>query len=593
MEKQTNKKYLGFSLGYDSSACLLDSNDNILKAISEERLTRIKNDKHFPMKAINFCLQDIDKKDIEKVCYSNYERDSLETILERSYFSLDEVKTIFNKTNNFDKFLKLLFKEKFDLDTSFHRTEHHQAHSIGSYVCSGFNDDALLITSDGFGDGFSSTLNIIENGRIKRIEQFSNTSKNSIGLVYQYTTRALGYKMHRDEWKLLGNEPKGNNKNERYYGFFRNLISYDFSTHKIKVNIENFKQDKTKNKSIDDFDFMLSLQDYISKNINLKEKNDVSACLQRRIEEVACDWVGDITKYFGNKPLCLSGGVFMNVKLNNKLYDLNKNQPIYVLPFAGDLGTCIGSCYDYLFKDKPIETKKLTSLFLGTDIKDDVEKSFLEFNIKLKKVDDIANEVSSILSQNKLINICLGKSEFGPRALMNRSTLYTAEFTDVNEWLNEACNRDKIMPYAPVTIEDFENDLFLNAKNAEDSTRNMTITLIATNEYKKNYPATSHKIINEDSMSARPQIVKIGDNPLAWDIIRKYHEKTGRKAIVNTSFNVHNSPIVNTTRDAIRTFIYMGVKDSYLLVENNLISYEENKQNFDKLRETIRKEDFV
>jgi len=143
-----------------------------------------------------------------------------------------------------------------------------------------------------------------------------------------------------------------------------------------------------------------------------------------------------------------------------------------------------------------------------------------------------------------------GRMEFGPRSLGNRSILYHCADASVNDWLNKRLDRTEFMPFAPATLEDDVNRSFHGIAGAEHAAEFMTITFDCTDEFKSKCPAAVHV-----DGTARPQIVRAKTNPSFHRVLQHYRELTGVGTLVNTSFNMHEEPIVCTPEDAVRSFV--------------------------------------
>jgi len=158
--------------------------------------------------------------------------------------------------------------------------------------------------------------------------------------------------------------------------------------------------------------------------------------------------------------------------------------------------------------------------------------------------------------------------EYGPRALGNRSILYQATDPTVNDWLNERLNRTEFMPFAPASLFEDRHKCYKNVGENFFPAMFMTITFDCTEELKRTCPA----VVHIDS-TARPQLVTENSNPSFYKIIKEYKKRTGLLSIINTSFNMHEEPIVCTPFDAIRAF-NLGHLD-YLAMSDFLVHPKE------------------
>jgi carbamoyltransferase len=191
----------------------------------------------------------------------------------------------------------------------------------------------------------------------------------------------------------------------------------------------------------------------------------------------------------------------------------------------------------------------------------DIEQELERYNVAFVSCEDIEREVATLLAQGKVVAHFNGRMEFGPRALGNRSILYSTTDQTVNDWLNKRLNRTEFMPFAPITIADEAKHCYLNLSGAEFTSQFMTITFDCTDRMKNESPAVVHV-----DGTARPQLVNREINPRCYRILRHYQELTGIPSLVNTSFNMHEEPIVCTPADAIRAFLdghldYLAIGD--------------------------------
>jgi carbamoyltransferase len=176
----------------------------------------------------------------------------------------------------------------------------------------------------------------------------------------------------------------------------------------------------------------------------------------------------------------------------------------------------------------------------------------------------IASRLARLLADNKIVAIARGEMEFGPRALCNRSILYSAKDKSVNSWLNSKLNRTEFMPFAPV-IRDIDADKFFIINKYAGAYEYMTITVPCREITVKDAPA----IVHVDN-TARPQIISEDSNPLMYEILSKYAEITNSGILVNTSFNMHEEPIVRTNDEAIQAFLSSDL--DALLLHNTLFT---------------------
>jgi carbamoyltransferase len=234
---------------------------------------------------------------------------------------------------------------------------------------------------------------------------------------------------------------------------------------------------------------------------------------------------------------------------------------MYVFPHMGDGGLALGATLAYL-KPSPFRFK---NLYFGPEYSNaEIKKELERNNLKYTFYKDMETEIAKLLAKGKVVARFKGAMEFGPRALGNRSILYQPTDVSVNDWLNTKLKRTEFMPFAPTVLEEHAEKCFKNMKGAEYTAKFMTITFDCTNWMKKNCPGVVHV-----DGTARPQILSKKDNLPFYKIIDNYRKLTGIPCVINTSFNMHEEPIVCSPHDAIRAF-----KDSrlnFLALENFLV----------------------
>ena len=262
--------------------------------------------------------------------------------------------------------------------------------------------------------------------------------------------------------------------------------------------------------------------------------------------------------------MALAGGIFANVKVNQRVKELGVNN-IFIFPHMGDGGTGAGAALQLYSQHEKLKPCELDNVYFGPSFSDEEIKEGLNKNkLDYDKYNDITGIVAELLKDGKVIGYFDNGMEFGPRALGARSILYQATDKKVNDWLNKRLKRTEFMPFAPLTLDKFTKKCYKNSDGAEYAAKFMTITFDCTDYMKKTSPATVHV-----DGTARPQLIDKNTNPKYHEILLKYHKLTGIPSIVNTSFNMHEEPIVCTPNDAIRAF-KLGHLD-YLAIGNYLI----------------------
>lgn len=563
------KFYIGMNFGFNASACIISNQRGILAAISQERLNGIKNTKEIPIDAILECcrIAEVQKRgiEIERLTYSHYQTLTLEEI--EKYVS-DKYKKFLDGCKIPDDFFEKVLSDKkiFVKNKTMFRVKHHVAHLYSAIGVYGKEQNFIGITADGFGDGLSGRIVAYLDGKETVLSEVK--LKNSLGLLYQFTTGALGYKMHQHEGKITGLAAYGI---PLYKDVFRDLYFADkeFKTDDIELTDE--EKEQARESTIIDFDEFLKVRKKVFGTVKRlldtgAAPKNIAASLQSYVEDRITSWImtnvvkwEEENKVEGKLPCYLAGGLFANVKLNQRVHELQfeKDEKLFprvlVSPPMGDEGTAIGAavyaaefdgCYD---DDLGTSLKTpMDNVLVGTSIFRDLLrlKEMAENNKNVKvtmfdSVDECNSKLVDLLADKKIVCLCQGRMEFGPRALCNRSILYDCTDKTANDWLNAQLGRTEFMPFAPVCLKKFANDLFYDVGGTEDTCCFMTMTLNCKEEMANNYPAACHV-----DNTARPQFVTKRINKRMSNILEKYYDRTRKKVLINTSFNLHNYPII-------------------------------------------------
>jgi len=560
---------LGLHNDEDSGVCLL-KNGKIIDIINEERLTRKKLQGGFPKKSIEYILQKnrISLKKIDFFAYGWHGRQNnflkyIEKLLSRiSKCNLQDKKIknlIFERLRvefgrddfTFKKYITEA--EKFGIPKS--KTfffDHHSCHAWSAFSCSKFNN-ALVFTMDARGDLKSASVSIAskKNG-LKEIT--NNLSFDSLGFLYGQITHYLGYKPHRHEGKITGLAGYGDYKKTIH--IFRKLIKWDKT--KIVSNLGYYRP------------FFTNINKDLKKDLKKHTREDIAAGVQFHCEDIVVKFIKYwIKKLNNNKPtnICLAGGLFANVKINQKIFEINKVKEVFVFPHMGDGGLTIGAACRMNFQVTKKSKVNLNHVYYGPSF------SKQEIMIQLKKYKKILNFYSSknlkvdatnLLLDDKVLGFFSGRMEFGPRALGARSILFNTKDKNANNWLNKRLKRTEFMPFAPVTTFKLANKCFKNWKQTDACTPFMTKTFKCKNDFVKKNPAVVHV-----DRTARPQVINRKYNKSYYDIINHYCLKSGQHSLINTSFNQHEEPIVCSPKDAIKSLLSNNV--DYLIIENFII----------------------
>lgn len=421
--------------------------------------------------------------------------------------------------------------------------DHHEAHAYSAYLTSGF-DRATVITMDNVGDGFSAKVFQGRDGKCEFL--YGVSALHSPGQFYGEITQALGFE-HLMAGKVTGLAAFGNPA--ATYPIMKELFS--LSPDRKRFVTPSLVSTRRRQ------DLFARLRAY--------SREDIAAGAQKRLEDVVSEFVATAVFEAGSSSVAVAGGTFANVKLNQKILHLPGVKAIFIHPAMTDQGISMGAGLQYLSLHNGLRPSRLDHVYLGLGYTEqEVGTALEQSGLVFKRSADIERTVADLLLAGKVVARFKGRMEYGPRALGNRSILYTTAEPSVNDWLNKKLKRSEFMPFAPATLAEYAPNCYLDYAGAEDPARFMTITFECSEAMKRWSPGVVHI-----DGTARPQVVHEQDNPSYYRLLRLYHEGSGIPSIINTSFNMHEEPIVCSPSDAIRAFIRSQL--DYLAIENFLV----------------------
>ncbi|HRZ85777.1 MAG TPA: carbamoyltransferase C-terminal domain-containing protein [Candidatus Paceibacterota bacterium] len=572
---------LGLNIGHNSTACLL-KDGKIIGCISEERFSRIKNYYGIPIKSIQFLLNDngisIDKLDFIVLDnhYIDKEKENFTKSFIEAYTDKSKKKKILSKLGyKFPKLFNSYLNRKESLKNLKKREEkiriqistkldypiekilvidHHLTHTLSCLFNLTYekNKNWLIFTLDGEGSGICASVSTYNGHKLKIISKSKKTA--SLGYLYALTTLYLGMKPLEHEFKVMGLAPYAKkDKINELYPKLKDLFWFDDLEFKSKFN--------------------MVFSDYFLETIKFYRFDNIAASVQKLTEELICEWINNAIKKTGICNIALSGGVFMNVKANKKASEIPEVKDIFIMPSSGDESNAIGAClYGYKeycernnikFEPKPIKNLYLGPVYDNSYIEDLIKREELIKKYKIKKYKNINKEVAKLLAKGEIIARCSGKSEWGARALGNRSILSSAKNHETIKILNETIkDRDFWMPFTPSILDKYSKRYIVNPKKIFSPY--MVITFDSTKKAREEIPAAMHPY----DQTVRPQVVTKDYNKDYYEIIEEFSKLTGIGGILNTSFNIHGEPNVLTPEDALYTVEKSDLK--FLVMENYL-----------------------
>lgn len=426
---------------------------------------------------------------------------------------------------------------------SYEKVSHHTAHNYGAYFTSGFEGKVLSVSYDGGGETSYMKVYLCEDEKMLEVLNLPVALNGSLSHLWGFFTstingyddRFLGYwKICKDEGKLMGMAPEGH-YDERIYRILNSLIDYkDF----------RFFPTDTGNKS--KFVGMSMFEN--GEFDTLRKKEIFSFNLQKLTEDLMLRFFEDLhQRYPEYKKIVLSGGLFANVKLNQKINELNWVDEIYVFPAMGDEGLSLGSAIYKAVELGEISTPfRMKNFFLGTEyLEKDVDDLLKTYNFEREIYDP--EIIAKDIDDGKIIGVFQGKMEFGPRALGNRSILTRPTERKTHSELNKRLGRYDTMPFAPMVLGDYFEEVFTSGKS-KYSSEFMTICYTTKEDWIDKIPA----VIQKSDKTARPQIITEENNSMIYNLMKHYYEISSIPVILNTSFNIHNEPILEHPKDAFQ-----------------------------------------
>ena len=595
---------LGISAYYHDSAAALIKNGIVISAAQEERFTRIKHDKSFPLESINFILKDnsITLNQIDAVVF--YEKPYLKfKRLLKTYIDFFPKGLEFFLSSFVKSFQKKLFLERdiiFNLkkiDSNYKKKkikfiEHHLSHAASAFYSSPF-DESLILTLDGVGESTTTSISIGKKNKIKIVERIE--FPHSIGLLYSSFTYYLGFKVNSGEYKVMGLAPYGI---PRYKKIILEKIIDLKNDGSFKLNMEYFNYCTGLTMINQNFINLFGVEVRDSENGKLEQFHmDVAASIQAVIEDAVKKIARHAKEKYGYKNLCLAGGVALNCVSNAQIAKEKIYDEIWIQPAAGDAGGALGCAQAYWFNDlrnsRVPATNYMKGSYLGPKFtEDNIQSTLKKEGAVYKKLlyEDLISTVANELNNQMSIGWFQGKMEFGPRALGNRSILADPRSEKMQNNLNLKIKfRESFRPFAPSVLLEKAIDYF-EMDNIRSTpymllVRNINKKLIISNENNLNnikgldllkiktslIPAVTHV-----DFSARVQTVDKKENKKFYDLINEFYKKTGCPLLVNTSFNIRGEPIVCDPKNALDCF--MGTNLDVLVIENFILFKKDQKK---------------
>jgi carbamoyltransferase len=445
--------------------------------------------------------------------------------------------------------IRSILRQEFGIEAPVEFVDHHLAHAASAYFTSGF-EDALVVTMDGGGDGSSGHVYSVQDGAFEQIARTS--AYNSLGNYYSYVTHLCGYKAQKHEGKITGLAAQGAPR-------YKDLLATRITLRDGHI------------KNVGGQVFLGAVKDLDRRLAEGWTHPDLAASIQQHSEEIATGYVSQFLDPDRPRDVALAGGLFANVRINQEIFELPGVKRVFVHPGMTDGGLAVGAALASCIRNRQgprasYRTGVIGDVYLGPEYTDrEIERELSRSGIAYHKPDELERDVARLLAEGRVVARFDGRMEYGPRALGNRSILYHPGDPTVNDWLNALLQRTEFMPFAPATPMEQAGRFYRSIDGAEDTARFMTITFYCTDWMRE----SCRGVVHVDG-TARPQLVVRDENRAYHRIIEEFGRLTGIPTIVNTSFNMHEEPIVCTPGDAIRAFLighldYLAI-GSYLAV---------------------------
>jgi carbamoyltransferase len=559
---------LGVYTSHDAGAALFDDYRRIA-SVALERPTRIKGDgNRFPTEAVEECLaqaglraQDVDVIAMPRVDYPTryYKpRAWLPWPKAKKNGKTDLIRVM---SGNFIRDPEAAFDaRRYLAELGFNPKRayfynHHLAHALTALFHTRW-DDALLYTSDGGGDRVYYSLRQLRDGRLTDVfggEADSIAFRrpqhggDSLGNLYLFVTAATGFQPLRHEGKVLGLAAFGE----------------PVRAEEMKANYRLMPNGEIR--AVKD---MKDISAQIHALAKTTKREDLAASAQKTLEDLTLASLKRALETHPAKNLGVAGGVFANVKLTQRIAEKFPFEEIFVYPAMSDQGEATGGVLQFLCERDGLATwlkqrAPLGNVYFGRDYMDRADAAFLAGAKRVDAPEGLAETAARLIAEGKVVGTYLGRGEYGPRALGARSIMAAPVDRAINDWLNKRLDRTDFMPFAPVVREERCDDVFELPMSLYYSARYMTVTCNVREEWRAKIPAVVHV-----DGTARPQLARRQDNPVYYDILHAYERRTGVPVTINTSFNVHEEPIINKPEEALKA-LEQGRVD-YLVTEQGL-----------------------
>ncbi|MBL4633461.1 MAG: carbamoyltransferase [Kofleriaceae bacterium] len=575
-------KILGISAFFHDAAAAIVVDGVIVAAAQEERFSRIKQDASLPVQAVRYCLDEaeLSMAEIDYVVFYEKPLRKFERIL------VSQLRAFPRGLRQFGRAMRTWLGSRLWLKSDICKelgcssqqllfSEHHLSHAASAYLCSPFQD-AAIVTIDGVGESATTSVfhGFAEEGCPKIDLKLELPYPHSIGLLYSSLTAYLGFRVNEGEYKVMGLSSYGQPK---YLEEFASLASVG-DDGSLEINPRYFSYHYHATKSFTPaLEALLgpsripgSPLEYPSGDIDMQRYADVAASLQTFTEEYLLVLMGEAKRQTQSNSLCLAGGVALNSVANRRICEEGPFEHVFVQPAAGDAGGALGAALyaSCVLHNDP--RPRLSSVALGQSFAPaSIEKFLDDCGVKYTKYSDdeeLADEVAQRMSVGQVGGWFQGRFEWGPRALGNRSILADPRYASTRDRVNRAIKfREKFRPFAPMVLSEDTHLWFDLGRNRDRLLAPFMCSVMpATAAAKEKLSAVVHV-----DGTARVQVVGRSSNPRTRRLLQAFKKKTGVGVLLNTSMNLKDEPICASPAEAYGAFVRSDM--DFLTLENCLI----------------------
>lgn len=548
---------LGIHSGHDSS-CAIVVDGRVVADVQEERFTRIKHSSNTPVHAMAYCLKAAGLRDINEVDIvaspslrvppqlvallglpaRRERREIAKRILHRLGVPVGSL--LLEPPVYFPDF-------RVKDPRKFVQIEHHLAHAASAHFTRAHRDRCLVFTLDGRGDGVCTSVWLAEGNSIRPLQKFGPEA--AVGWAYSVVTEALHFWHGDGEGKTMGLAPYGDSEQCRgvldpYFPVFAGTTL----RRPVRLGTPHYWEESGATQ------FHFAQAGAVERLCDRHGREHIAAEAQRKLEECVTDYVFAWLEQTGVRRAAFAGGVFLNVKLNQRIWygRDGRLEEQHIFPNAGDAGLAVGCALAAYYRHNAFEGTDVRDLYWGPEFSDQVVEGLLrERRLTYDPLGNPSATAAHMLSEGKIVGWFQGRMESGPRALGNRSILMSPMRAENKDIINARVKfREPFRPFCPSILHEHRDRYLVDARDEFF----MITSFDAAPAERDKIPAVVHV-----DGTVRPQLVRKETNERYWHLIEEFGRRTGVSGVLNTSMNVKGEPIVNTPNEAIRCFADTGL----------------------------------